>query len=680
MTIPILIAVCGIQTQPKAVLLVDPYAMYLDGTLQLTSPAHLRGEFTAETPENLVLEDTLTTDDGSGSTRKKWIKRLLKPSADKEYQYQPLASHRTIRLLELERDAWDAPLKGKIRVEVLSAATEFVALSYTWGVAIKPYKLTTPEGVIWITVSCDSALRSVRRRPKPTLVWVDAVCIDQDNAHEKTIQIRLMRDIFRSAKHVYGWVGDDADNSELAMQTLQQIRALRLDSDAWPADLPVAPPEWGDTGLPPEGDEAWFAIDQLFDRPWFKRAWIIQEVVLAQSISIVCGATEIPWKVLFEGLKVALAKTIRLMEASRIQPGSVLQKTEAASILGRTRRLYLRREGKLRLDLLSLLDRFSYTKATIEVDRLFALVGLASDAGDEIFNPDYASSLEEVVRRYAGEFVRRDKVLELLYRAGSAKSYPFASWIPCWTGDDVRPRSISSWRGGKGQFRACGDTGLVAQLCDFDPKMLVVTATMVDTVVEVGDKTIANSNMWSFHSELFVLLRGLKTYPTGESIASVQVRLPIGDARRPVLERAEDIGLVSVDDAQPGDSGPRDEVDWPPEAVNIPSLQALLDFLRVGGKNRAAMFRYWQTVSAFSLRLGHGRFITTSRGYAGLAPSATKPGDMVVIVHGAAVPFIIRGDSEDTESRLVGECYVHGLMNGEALKLNDVRQQSVLLR
>ena len=59
-------------------------------------------------------------------------------------------------------------------------------------------------------------------------------------------------------------------------------------------------------------------------------------------------------------------------------------------------------------------------------------------------------------------------------------------------------------------------------------------------------------------------------------------------------------------------------------------------------------------------------------------PPETQP--VVTIVHGAAVPFITRREVEEGVSKLVGECYIHGIMHGEGLKFGGVEEETILLR
>ena len=81
-------------------------------------------------------------------------------------------------------------------------------------------------------------------------------------------------------------------------------------------------------------------------------------------------------------------------------------------------------------------------------------------------------------------------------------------------------------------------------------------------------------------------------------------------------------------------------------------------------------------------RLGlHRTLITTEKGYIGLAPETVRQGDTLAILFGCSVPMILRRElegSEDGAWRVVGECYVHGLMDGEAMGLGYQSRDLVL--
>ncbi|KAK4182912.1 hypothetical protein QBC35DRAFT_135831 [Podospora australis] len=754
--IPVLAVVSRTHsTEPSVALLVDPYAFELRGGLHLEPLGHLRGRIDPRISDHIMLRDSVPRTEKhrlslssisrtekhrlslsslsrtekhrqslslpSQSSLKDKIKSLLRGSQGAkqgDFQYQPLASHRGIRLLELDPGCDDDPLQGKITfAKSVASAGQYCAMSYPWGDKLKPYRLSTPEGAIWITASCHSVLRRIRsitgrsngsHAPQP--IWIDAICINQSDHHEKTSQIRLMREIFQSAHCVWGWLGDELDDSALAIQTLLQIRANHLvvnEEKEWPQNLAYPPRSWKlpEEGIPPNDDATgvWRAIACLLERPWFKRAWITQEIVLSRHLWIICGTSdEILWDTLYEASRVTLSVVSKVVQRGFQSPLPGFSSAEPAILaLGRIRRLY--QQGNVKLDFLTLLQRFSYTQASLDRDKLFALLGLASDTSEDVFDPDYKSFLETVVMRYAREFVKRDKGLDMLYRAGISKgAESFASWIPNWTAEDgMHTRTISTWQSSKGPFEACLDseTGFFAQVSEglsegfsggYRPS-LQLTATVIDTITEIGDKTLKESDIWTVQNEILRKLDEMPTYPTGEPISEVKARLPIGDAAHPYYETEATVPADLAPEAGVARTSQRWEFE--PSALFVPTIQTFFNFLRNSDQAvKENMWRYWRTAAAFSLRLGHGaRYCRTSRGYAGLVPYETKPGDVAAIVHGAVVPFIFRaaeeangvqGDGGEDKGEkafsLIGECYIHGLMHGEGLRLDGIGAEKVV--
>lgn len=268
--------------------------------------------------------------------------------------------------------------------------------------------------------------------------------------------------------------------------------------------------------------------------------------------------------------------------------------------------------------------------------------------------------------------------MELLYRAGTSKSYEFASWIPHWTRNDYR-RTISTWYGAGGAFSASGGTPLRASLWPKNEKVLMVSGTFVDSITHIGDTTLRDNNMISFMNSICASIESLQSYPTGETIEELKLKLPIGNANRPHLETRQDIlstykALTSSEESQ------NDSFDLTGVTLKFASPQVLLDSFNRPRSLRDNTWNFWHTVAAFSERMSNGRFCITKRGYAGFAPSDAQVGDEIWIFNGSTVPFVLRdGERKRGGSILIGECYIHGIMYGEALNFEDINEQDIFL-
>jgi len=682
----ILITVYNILSDPGMALFVDPWQLHVNGSLSLLAHSPYHASFKDTVSAIFLHNSPELARSGKGRVSVYSTSSLnfittaptttSRPGPVKEdglFSYRPLRNHREIRLLELFPGDEDAPLQGTIHHASVDSPGKYWAISYVWGAAPKPFYFQTPEGKIPLTVSLHSALQSARDKEHSILLWADAICIDQDKKLEKSIQIRLMRTIFQSAEGVIAWLGEEKDNSHLAIEALLQIRMIVLKPHSWPEGLPAIPVSWGGRDTPSLRDSTWKDIDLLLSRSWFRRSWIVQELILASNVIVNCGRWSLNWDDLFEGLKICRDK-LQSEEQVSSEQGQILAHGDPAYALGLTRESRIKFNDAIfghKYHLLELLDLFAYTQASEERDKIFALLGLATDCSGDVFDPDYESPLEDVVRRYASEFVRRGLALDLLYRAGTSKAYPFCSWIPFWTRGNF-PQTISSWRGERGNFSAGGKRSTRAQVLPTNKCVLSVRGFSFDTIVRVSGIRTEESDIISFVNSIYSSVESLKSYPTGESRHDLKWKLPIGNAGRPYLEPTNQYLIPR--EIIVGDPKPKN---WPPDLGRnismVNSKRDMMNFLKKPQNLRDLTWNYWQTAAAFAKRISNGTMCFTKMGYVGIVPGDSRVGDEVCVFNGAAVPFVLRktqATAEEIEYQLIGEGYIHGIMYGEALSFN----------
>ncbi|KAK5656851.1 hypothetical protein OQA88_4399 [Cercophora sp. LCS_1] len=127
----------------------------------------------------------------------------------------------------------------------------------------------------------------------------------------------------------------------------------------------------------------------------------------------------------------------------------------------------------------------------------------------------------------------------------------------------------------------------------------------------------------------------------------------------------------------------RGNFDLAATAADTASISHFVNLMRRSGF-RDDFWDYWFTATAFLTRLSIAKFCVTARGYAGPVPKDAAVGDTIALVHGAAVPFVLRNRKRegativDTQT-LVGECYIHGIVHGEALGSRGAIGQQFLL-
>jgi hypothetical protein len=139
---------------------------------------------------------------------------------------------RYIRLFELypaQRLQSHYPLTGHIRVVNLDEAPVFTALSYVWGDKAIPCDTITckPQNFnIEVTANCYSALWHLRKKFGGLTIWIDSICINQNDKDEKAAQIPLMSKIYAGADITYVWLGPGNHQSDKAMDYLSTVATL----------------------------------------------------------------------------------------------------------------------------------------------------------------------------------------------------------------------------------------------------------------------------------------------------------------------------------------------------------------------------------------------------------------------------------------------------------------------
>ncbi|CAD0094765.1 unnamed protein product [Aureobasidium vineae] len=187
---------------------------------------------------------------------------------------------------ELEGDIVTCRLKKPTTSSVVIDAADpgdYEALSYTWGSVTDddPVVNIHDRGTVSITNNLASALRALRApRFKKRKLWIDALCIDQKNQEEKSLQISHMSIIFNSATHVRVWLGPKDEDSELAFKFVGNC---------------LASDEFDRAMRDPHVSKDIKALVSLMKRPWFSRRWIVQEIAVAKKATLHCGEKVLPW-------------------------------------------------------------------------------------------------------------------------------------------------------------------------------------------------------------------------------------------------------------------------------------------------------------------------------------------------------------------------------------------------
>lgn len=212
-----------------------------------------------------------------------------------------------IRLLILRPGSFNDPIHCQLEQVSLNDGHAYEALSYTWGNASDTSPMSL-DGVLYhITKNLECALRYLRHKESPRILWVDAVCINQNDEDEKSGQVPKMGEIYSGATKVYAWLGEADRQIDCVFAVLQEFRDRKREGKV-PTHFDAAEQlsfhrelfrdiYQAEAGtLPEQSDldddmlhEEFNWLRPFYVRPYWCRVWIVQELVLAKVVVVCCG-------------------------------------------------------------------------------------------------------------------------------------------------------------------------------------------------------------------------------------------------------------------------------------------------------------------------------------------------------------------------------------------------------
>jgi hypothetical protein len=181
---------------------------------------------------------------------------------------------------------------------------DYVALSYLWGpVELSKNVIVLINGEeLSVRSNLAAAMRQLEESPRIKQgfkLWIDMICINQENIPERETQVRKMKDIYASAWHVVIWLGVEADGSDLAMSTLRYLsRRHRQAPSSKHPDI-ISPPGWRvatSVRYTAFKRDVHVHLYRLLTRDYWYRLWILQEIALGRNdMPVLCGSSHINW-------------------------------------------------------------------------------------------------------------------------------------------------------------------------------------------------------------------------------------------------------------------------------------------------------------------------------------------------------------------------------------------------
>ena len=626
------------------------------------------------------------------------------------YQYTPLFSERSIRLLQILQETRTGIPQCELTTVSLDNKPPFIALSYTWGNPVVQPKNTPGTTERCCQIICNGRFLDVtqnlydflkqakhgRSLDSEDKIWIDAVCINQNSLKERSAQVRLMGDIYRSAKSVIVWLGAcAAKESQYAIELLQRISTTSTEKLNTLKQLQIHNPLVSKVlGKPGASNAHWLALKQMFSRAWFTRIWIIQEIAFAEKIEVLYGSHTLSWE-----------SCIKACEFLSYSIGNDLQTPSNIPYGGSNAEILSMFQDYDAVNLLDVLIMTRSFEASDPRDKIFAVLGLAGlgrgmVSATEVIGVDYGVETAEVYLATVWALIRKTKDLNFLAEVEDP-SLRNISELPSWVPDFSSVHRPSIYHQSLA-FNA--DKGLRRSLTPLpDRRLLNIAAYKIGEVVYADNLGMNESFIEYFPRMLTLLFELLPTYITGEDRLEVLWRTMIQNGREWVSPVGSDIAqefrewillnMVKISLKRGRNVSARKQINevikqidsyakadttgiMPTEDEIRNAIKEAQDSVdKVKSENIETVSKYGHELSYYH----HMCIFRTDKGLLGLGQPSLHTGDTLWIIPGVSVPMVLQSTDAGDRFKVVGPAYVYGIMNGEVMNWNKLDRQSIVL-
>ncbi|KAG9187586.1 hypothetical protein G6011_05457 [Alternaria panax] len=630
--------------------------------------------------------------------------------------YEPLIGD-AIRLLFVKPGFKDEPLQcALVTIANLSESPPYNALSYVWGESDGAASILCNGADMAITKRLADTLKYLRPSPEwrsvvpwstnhplhssknawkgfarsrheqhqeseweqESLLWIDAICIDQTNDNERASQVKLMGRIYTQATAVTIWLGAEDKQSPDSIPTstitsgvhigtygrtpvllsfiAQALRNARGPQNRLASVTPVEDSLHRNIayGFPHPNAPEWAIVRDFFTNSWFERVWVVQEAVLASKATVLLGDWEIEWAAIGEAAIWFQTKGYALPAVLKYElqnQQDLLPVAKAVSVWSQCS------SPDKQTPLLDLLQAFRNRLATNPRDKVYATFGIAKELAyveehgfHQLLEPDYEKPILDVYRDVARFLIIEHGNLAVLSHAGSPQEPLWPSWVPDWRQN--RALITLSTMQSADAYNAGGSESLYMSFDD-NADTLSLKGIEFDHVAAYGHKLASYGFGYVTYQEEvdFVKMAWGLVQPSDPSSASY--------ANRTLMRRFIQT-LTAGQGHVPDFFG--HALRWFAQHTQIHHITSLLQRISRSPKQSADSGRFHE---AFVRACVDRRFFVTRNGLMGIGPDAMKEGDVVAILIGGRVPYVVQPVGRG--HMLVGECYVAGLMDGEEL-------------
>jgi hypothetical protein len=367
------------------------------------------------------------------------------------YDTLKLRTTKVIRVVDLQPASEDHhDVICDLRVVSLDDGPEYEALSYTWGPPFEDQSLQREQILLAgsetrVTGNLFCALKRLRFSDKPRVLWVDAICINQDDISERSQQVAMMSQIYAGARRVLVWLGEDSElnDGRVSLEIIQhlastseaglvmaivQIRMsgasgqdhfysvmaqlLSTSSILSQLQVPNNSASVVSANVQTQGQirKAMRLIRHFFSRRYFRRLWVVQEMYHAKNGKLYCGKQHIYWQTFLRGFdRLRKAGTSLLLEDYH---GKALLENMDATLVERIPRMLKLKKNAAHF--LKCLELTHGTSCQDPRDQIFAL----SSMNDEDWpQPDYSLSVGQVYVNFTRSCIEHGCCEAILHQA-----------------------------------------------------------------------------------------------------------------------------------------------------------------------------------------------------------------------------------------------------------------------
>jgi hypothetical protein len=637
-------------------------------------------------------------------TRYSPIRRKAEAVSAERYHYTPITRSQrdTIRLLLIHPTLGRSTIHCTLFQTPLHSAPRYDAISYCWGNPRSTHNISVNGNRLSPATNAFQVLRNRSSFLLPRLIWIDSLCINQDDDEEKANQVQLMGNIYSQAYIVSVMLAQDPDIRDKGQASQQAkttwirrwadaLLALNmLDKLSVTGAEPTSNHERVMARLTPRtqfGMMEWHALQDLLNNPWFGRIWVVQEVVLARRVRAQYNHFEVDWDMLIHGtLAFGRFPALWLLLVSTEAANRVKRKPGGVGTVLSIHDYHERISSSKAIPISDLLFDSTKFKSTDPRDMVFAVQGMCSKLPSELMKPRYGqTTVNEVYTNAAICLIRAGTGNRMLAIAGVGYRNPatlntpftdFPTWVPDWSGS-VRSASLSFFRPEIDYFAGGKTTQEVQAPESSSPGRLRLQGWMFDSIDELAEC------VESLHPDDAQLeIRDIASlfidavpafWETVQTSDRTKNPYPHTDPPQALREAFWRTLIGDRDETRPA----------PPSLAS--GFEKLVEFCDIVSKDPSILYGATHDIATMhEIRVSHlqtakfvlplmrclgaRRLCITKRGLLGVVPPFSKVGDVIAVFQGMQTPFILRNTAPGTGHQLVGECYMHGIMSGEVLE------------